>query len=543
MGRPQEPQPSKPHPSGEDAAPSSGSDAPAARKAVPRPTPKAKAASQENGGADAGKNPPKLEKKPLGGRFRLDRLLARGGMGSIWAGWDLDLERPVAVKFMDPAIGRNAELRSRFKREAKAAARLRTPHVVEIYERALDGDTPYIVMELLDGEDLGERLGRLGRVPLGQAAAIFVQTAKALRHAHQAGVVHRDLKPHNIFLCKGDPEELVKVLDFGIARLVDKEQSCPTRTGEVLGSPHYMSPEQARGLKTLDHRSDLWSLAGVMYHAVTGHRPFGEGGIGDVIFKICAGKVDPPSAVAPDLPKEPDAFFEKAFQLEPDKRHQSAAELAHAFLEAVASHIDGLPAALRYSAQGAIDSIPSLASGALLGALADAPVVKEAPPAQPASGEAQAPSGERAPSVEPAAPSEAAPAPEGTLAGASGDRPAPRRARKLRPLWGAVAGAAVAAGGLSAALLLGPAHRATPGAAGSARARTAVAPAPASAASVAAPAASTAVPSASAASASSAAAPPAAVPAASASPPPAKARPGSAVKGARKGKGEPDWGY
>ncbi|RLB59059.1 MAG: serine/threonine protein kinase, partial [Deltaproteobacteria bacterium] len=169
-------------------------------------------------------------------------------MGEVWEAWDAQLERPVAIKFMDFEIAGNALLRQRFNREAKAAARLRTPYVVQVYEHGVDGDTPYIVMELLEGQDLHRRLRDDRRIPMADLVPIVNQVAKALRAAQEAKIIHRDLKPQNVFLAQQDDEMTVKILDFGVAKLTDSQFSGEgTKTGVVVGSPHYMSPEQARG--------------------------------------------------------------------------------------------------------------------------------------------------------------------------------------------------------------------------------------------------------------------------------------------------------
>ncbi len=272
----------------------------------------------------------------VGGSYRLDRLLARGGMGAVWAGWDTSLDRPVAIKFMDVRIGASSDLRARFEREAKAVARIRSPHVVQIYGHGVDGERPYIVMELLEGEDLGSRIKRERRLGVAFTARVLTQASKALRRAHEAGIVHRDLKPQNIFLAHVDDDEMVKILDFGIAKRfdggVDGES---TRTGELLGSPHYMSPEQARGLREIDHRSDLWSLGVIAFRALTGELPFRGEAVGDIIYKICSAQLPVASQLRPELPARVDAFFQRALAREPAERFQTASELAVTFVEAV----------------------------------------------------------------------------------------------------------------------------------------------------------------------------------------------------------------
>ncbi|MEJ7729111.1 MAG: serine/threonine-protein kinase [Polyangiaceae bacterium] len=264
----------------------------------------------------------------VAGKYRLERMIARGGMGSVWSAHHLQLDMPVAVKFMDPGLAAAPDARARFEREAKAAAQLRTPHVVQIHDHGLDKTQPYIVMELLQGEDLGARLRRTPRLGLPETVTIFAQAAKALRLAHEAGIIHRDLKPGNIFLARSDDDEVVKLLDFGVAKAVTNLLEETTRTGELLGSPGYMSPEQARGYKQIDARSDLWSMGVILFRMLTGVKPFTGQSLGDVIVKICVEPIPTPRQYAPDLPPSIDRFFLKALARDPARRFQSAREMA-----------------------------------------------------------------------------------------------------------------------------------------------------------------------------------------------------------------------
>jgi serine/threonine-protein kinase len=281
----------------------------------------------------------------VAGKYRLERMIARGGMGSVWGAHHLQLDMPVAVKFMDPALAAAADARARFEREAKAAAQLRTPHVVQIHDHGLDKTQPYIVMELLQGEDLGARLRRTPRLGMRETVTIFVQAAKALRLAHEAGIIHRDLKPGNIFLARSDDDEVVKLLDFGVAKAVTNLLEETTRTGELLGSPGYMSPEQARGYKQIDARSDLWSMGVILFRMLTGVKPFTGQSLGDVIVKICVEPIPTPRQFAPDLPPSIDRFFLKALARDPARRFQSAREMA-AELSVAAGVMPDVPSSL-----------------------------------------------------------------------------------------------------------------------------------------------------------------------------------------------------
>ena len=268
----------------------------------------------------------------IAGKYRLDRPLARGGMGSVWVARHLALDMPVAIKFMDASMASLDEALVRFEREAKLSARIRSPHVVEVLDYGTDAGRPYIAMELLLGEHLGERLRRERRLWLPDAAAIVLQVAKALRRAHEAGVVHRDLKPANVFLSRiNDEEEIVKLLDFGIAKSGwDDDDGEVTKTGVVLGSPSYMSPEQVRGIKYIDHRSDLWSLGVLFYRALTGQMPFqGESNL-DVALRIAGEPYPLATSLAPDLPAEVDELFARALARDREDRFQSAREMAAA---------------------------------------------------------------------------------------------------------------------------------------------------------------------------------------------------------------------
>ena len=265
-------------------------------------------------------------------RYRLERPIGKGGMGTIWVAQHLELEAPVAMKFIDATMTDNELWLARFDREAKAAAALRSPYVVQVLDYGTDRGQRFLVMELLDGEDLSRRLNKVGRLTPLEVLAIIAQVGKALALAAKLKILHRDLKPGNIFLAQVGDEEIVKVLDFGVAKTagqypVGKE----TATGTLVGSPHYMSPEQTRGTKDMDHRSDLWSLAVIMYQMLTGKRPFEGSVLGDVLFKIYNEEPEPPTSIVPELPDGVDALFLRALHRDPDERYQSAPELVAAF--------------------------------------------------------------------------------------------------------------------------------------------------------------------------------------------------------------------
>jgi len=270
----------------------------------------------------------------IGGKYRIERPLAKGGMGSVWVARHEQLGSTVALKFLDASFAASAAHRARFEREARAAANLKSPHVVHVGDYGFEGDAPYLVMELLEGEDLGQRLHRLGRMSVRDTAKVLVQVGKALKKAHEAGFAHRDLKPANLFIARVDDDEVVKILDFGIAKDQHAAAGDATRTGEVIGSPHYMSPEQVRAEKDLDHRTDLWSLGIILFRMLTGALPFPGDQLGPVLAKILTEPLPVATQIAPDLPPSMDGFFTRALARDKNQRFQTVAEMVDGFLAA-----------------------------------------------------------------------------------------------------------------------------------------------------------------------------------------------------------------
>jgi serine/threonine-protein kinase len=270
----------------------------------------------------------------IGPNVRLGRLLAKGGMGSVWVADHLRLKTQVAVKLMAEVLSADPIIRKRFALEAEAAAQIRSPHVVQILDHgSTDEGILYIVMELLEGESLATRLQRVGRMDLGEVAAIVTQTSKALTHAHSLGFIHRDIKPDNLHLTESNGELFVKVLDFGIAKRHDRSISM-TRSGAVLGTPRYMSPEQLFSAKHVTAGADLWSLAAVAYRALLGRPPFdGDSPVAmGVLFS--RGTFPAPREIRPELPSELDIWFRRAFDLKRVDRFSSAREFAETFVRA-----------------------------------------------------------------------------------------------------------------------------------------------------------------------------------------------------------------
>lgn len=273
--------------------------------------------------------------KVLADRYRLIKPVGKGAQASVWVAEHLALSTNVAVKLIDLELAKQADARERFKREATAAAKLRSAHVVHILDHGIEDDQPYIVMELLEGEDLFQRIERLGELSLRDTSKIITQVARALARAHAAGIIHRDLKPENVFLVPNEDDEIAKVLDFGVAKVADAKVVRQTGVGTLIGTPHYMSPEQVKGIAEVDPRTDLWSLGIIAYQCVTGELPFDSEGVGDLLIKITLGDAPVPSSVSDNASKAFDEWFAKACAHDPDKRFATARELAQALQRAV----------------------------------------------------------------------------------------------------------------------------------------------------------------------------------------------------------------
>ena len=274
----------------------------------------------------------------VGNKYRLERLIGQGAIAYVYEATHIDLGGPVAVKFLKPEHAQNAEIVSRFQAEARAVARLRNPHVAMVMDLGSHGGAPFIVMEFLQGHDLRSLINQHGPMPMENVAEILIQACAALAEAHGQGVVHRDIKPDNLFLVDPDQSwKSLKVLDFGISKLnlqltatkEDKLRLVQTKASQVIGSPHYMSPEQIRSSRDVDGRSDLWSLGVVMYELLTGgQKPFTANDLPALVFEILRAPPRPlPHGSAAVRP----AFLQvmhKCLAKEVDARYQTAADLA-----------------------------------------------------------------------------------------------------------------------------------------------------------------------------------------------------------------------
>jgi serine/threonine-protein kinase len=282
---------------------------------------------------------PDLTGTLVAGKYRVERLLGRGGMGSVWSGRHVTLGQLVAIKFVHPKLAGSAEARRRFDTEAKAAARIRSRHAVKVHDHGVtDSGQPYIVMEYLEGEALEQAIRRRGKLPFSEVMQIVAQSARALAAAHEAQIVHRDLKPDNVLLASDKEAELgytVKLVDFGIAKIVQSEAetgAAATQAGMVLGTPHYMSPEALTASAPVSAASDIWSLGACAFAAATGRVPFEGDAIGDVVLKVCAAPIPVPSKLEPSLPKAFDEWFARCCARDVSQRFRSAGEAADALL-------------------------------------------------------------------------------------------------------------------------------------------------------------------------------------------------------------------
>jgi eukaryotic-like serine/threonine-protein kinase len=307
------------------------------------------------------------------GRYRIKRKLGAGGMADVYLAEDQELGRRVAIKILNGRHANDDQFIERFRREAKNAAALNHPNIVSIYDRGEAEDTYYIAMEFLDGRTLKELVVSRGAAPINVAIEYARQILSALRFAHRHGIVHRDIKPHNVLV---DAEGRVKVTDFGIARAGTSQM---TETGSIVGTAQYLSPEQARGGE-VDPRSDLYSLGVVLYELLTGKTPFdGETPV-EIAMKHLSNAPKPPSKLRPDIPPELDKVVLRALAKDPNDRYQSADEM-EADLERVAR---GAPVSAATAATQVLPAVPAVAadttSATMIAPPAGAPARSVPPP-------------------------------------------------------------------------------------------------------------------------------------------------------------------
>ena len=274
----------------------------------------------------------------VAGKYRILRKLGEGGMGSVWLAKNQVTERDFAIKFLHASAERTQDQLARFFQEAKVAGKLRHPSIVEIFdagsEPSMDG-APYLVMEVLDGVGLDEALNRAGALPVGVALEIVLDACRGLALAHEKGIIHRDLKPSNVFLHRtGDGSMTPKVLDFGISKVLvadstGRNVTGMTRTGAVLGSPLYMSPEQAAGDKSIDARSDVHSLGVMLWECLVGRPPFLAETYGLLLVEIIQGERPHLASLLPDVPKCVADLVGRAIARDRGARFAEALSLIH----------------------------------------------------------------------------------------------------------------------------------------------------------------------------------------------------------------------
>jgi serine/threonine protein kinase len=273
-------------------------------------------------------------------RYKLLHRIGEGAMGWVFEGEHVEIGKKVAVKVLRPSLCRLPEAVSRFKREARAATQIGSKHIIDVTDfGTTDTGAVFFVMEHLDGEDLSTTLKKEKYLPWPRVLHILGQLCEALQAGHDLGIIHRDVKPANFYRVRvGEDPDFIKVLDFGIARLANPQDSIVTQTGVVMGTPDFMAPEQAMG-KHVDHRADIYSLGASAYALLTGRPPFEGANEYDVIYKQLNDDPAPPSEVAPvaaGVPRWLDAVILKTLRKDPDDRHASMTALAQALREAQA---------------------------------------------------------------------------------------------------------------------------------------------------------------------------------------------------------------
>jgi serine/threonine protein kinase len=276
------------------------------------------------------------EGSTISGKYCVERVLGRGGMGGVVRARHLQLEQQVAIKFLLPEKALSGDAVGRFLREARASVRLKSEHVARTLDvGTLEEGAPYMVMEYLEGHDLQDAISTQGTLPVRVAVEYLLQTCEGLAEAHQAGIVHRDLKPANLFLTtRSDGSPCVKILDFGISKVTQEASShSMTQTSTILGTPYYMSPEQLRSSRTVDPRSDLWSLGIILHEMLTGRVAFPCESLPELCAAILTDPLPSPRLLRPDLPSDLEMILEKCLEKDPEARYQDVAELGRALAQ------------------------------------------------------------------------------------------------------------------------------------------------------------------------------------------------------------------
>jgi serine/threonine protein kinase len=312
----------------------------------------------------------------LDGKYRIVRLIGEGGMGAVYEGENTRIHRRVAIKVLHAGVAEQAEAVQRFEREAQAAGRIGSDHIVEVLDLgALANGDRYLVMEFLEGDGLGTRIKSRGRLSPAELYPIAHQLMEGLAAAHGAGIIHRDLKPDNVFLLRSraGQSDFVKLLDFGISKFNQMSGDSGfsmTRTGAVMGTPYYMAPEQAKGSREMDHRVDLYAAGVILYEALTGQVPFSADTFNELLFKIVLEEPKPLLIVDPSIDSGFAAIVTKAMARDPAHRFQNAREFQQALAQWGAGHGPMLASALKVPATAPLGGsalrqpvVPTLGTG------------------------------------------------------------------------------------------------------------------------------------------------------------------------------------
>ncbi len=267
-------------------------------------------------------------------RYRIASKLGEGGMGAVYEGEHLLIRKRVAIKVLHPQFASSVDIVARFHQEALAATAIGHENIVQVSDlgRTPDGGI-YMVLELLDGQDFAKLIEHEGRLSIGRVVHVVMQVCEGVQAAHDKGIIHRDLKPENIFIVKrGNDPDFAKVLDFGISKMQEggppsEGARASTKTGSIIGTAYYMSPEQAQGMKTIDHRTDVWSLGVILFRALTGRYPFDDDAYPMLILKICAETAPRVRSLRPDVPLALDEIVSRCLERDVAARIQSCAEL------------------------------------------------------------------------------------------------------------------------------------------------------------------------------------------------------------------------
>ncbi|WP_438042664.1 protein kinase domain-containing protein [Sorangium sp. So ce128] len=273
----------------------------------------------------------------LAGKYRVEQIVGAGAMGTIVAAWHLELDQRVAMKFLHSLRPDGGDPAERFRREARALARIKSEHVARVLDvGSLEGGMPYMVMEFLEGNDLAHEIRARGPLPVMEAVGYMLQALDAMAEAHATGIVHRDLKPANLFLSlRPDGDRVIKVLDFGISKSllgISRDQVALTQTASLLGSPLYMSPEQVRSAKDVDTRADIWSLGVILYEMLTGRTPYDGDSVAQLFHALLYENAAPVAQLRPDVPRELDAVVMHCLAKEREQRWTNVGDLAAALL-------------------------------------------------------------------------------------------------------------------------------------------------------------------------------------------------------------------